>query len=236
MRLILASPRTGSNHLCSLLQEHFVVDWSSEALNIQHNPFKNYVDNGGAPDLQEYFDAMSNAGAIVPKVLVPQIRHVRDWDNFHLLFDGRLIRLTRQDRIQQAISMFVANETDVWVATSEDVANKTYAVDYNFESILQHYYRAACFEMVGDLVIEAFQSDHLNITYEALCAEPLATIHALGAHLQLEKRPEPKSPPRRFHIQRTAQSLEFAERFRDDLSHQAHRLAYWPRGRLLDDA
>ena len=172
--IIAASPRTGSTLLAEMLLTHGAI--VSESLLPIH-VFKAF-DERGYNNLGEYCDdyLQRNArhGAFGTKGWPPLLAPLVLSGEFpHYLADWKLIHLTRQDVVKQAISKVIAAETLAW--QSRDVAAKTLD-DSDFDAGKIHRALKACLleNEQWDEFFGLYSIEPLRVTYEELADNPVA--------------------------------------------------------------
>lgn len=131
------------------------------------------------------------------------------------MFSGlRVIYITREDTLGQAISMSIALATEQW--TSNLVARSDTKPRYDFQQLndLIAMFRQA--NIYARLVLEAFDLPWHEVRYDELTADMEATVHRVAAWLGLSIKEWVIAPPR-IAKQASALSDSFRARFLADI-------------------
>lgn len=238
--LICTSPRSGSNLLCEALtrtgvagapQEYFVAQFQAQfSRQLGIDPQLDYLTY-----LREIFSKTASASGLcgaklMQRHLAPLLAQLRtgrsdrtDREVLEDLLPGvRLIFLTREDKLRQAISFSRARQTRSW--TARQTATATPVFDFAKVDALVVQLRDEEQKWKAWCALHGFEP--LALTYEELTgayeATVAATLEFLGAPAA------PIRPPERLLPQRDALSEEWVARYE-----AAKNSSAFPKRRLL---
>lgn len=220
--LILSTARSGSSWLGSLANATGKMGVSLEWLGIQQQPlpptdldadgFFNYVVQS----------ASSPNGRFSVKIFPRHLRESTHAYGFDFIkrcvdtYDTRLVLLIRKNRLEQAISLVRARQSHQWKLFSDSSKNsKPSALVYDFDALcLASFHIGRAYE---------FWQTYLTLTglphdvyyYETLCKNPTPWLASMAEHLGVQK---PKTNPSELLIQRDDITLEWQERFAQDIA------------------
>lgn len=221
--VMMFTNRSGSNLLVDRLLTHPSMEgfcWADqfgEILNAEE--VAAIAPTLGATSFPAYITAMAgptySRGALFglkasPEQLVMLVRCRID-----RMFSGlRVIYITREDTLGQAISMSIALATEQW--TSNLVARPDTKPRYDFQQLndLIAMFRQA--NIYARLVLEAFDLPWHEVRYDELTADMEATVHRVAAWLGLSIK-EWVIPPPRIAKQASALSDSFRVQFLADI-------------------
>lgn len=232
--IVACTLRSGSNLLCELLErrglgrprEYFQEESynNSHSLRVASSPSLSSL----AEVYQTFAQAHEQSAWLGVKwnwsqfrILNDTIRQSSDLGRFEDLFPRPAwIKLERQDKVAQAVSLFVAQHIGVWV--NGDIGRVEHNLQYDFEEI---------YRVLGEILREEFAWTNffkknniapVSIVYEDLVANPdrecARLLRALGVP---EGEPDAVLQSKSFLLnQRTSTSLqqEIASRFYDDIA------------------
>lgn len=123
-----------------------------------------------------------------------------------------LLRLTRLDRIAQAVSFSKALQTGKWYST---VVTKDIIAEYDFAKVCRSYFMIGrSYDFWNSYVgVQQLEVDHL--VYEDLLSDPHAYIDAVAKHAG---NPEIGTVSTELKVQRDLESEVWIERFTRDVS------------------
>ena len=176
--LICTTPRSGSNLLSSLLESSGMMGQPSEYLNmtgtIPHLAKKhNLIDVNSTINLEKYLDFIiknrsSSNNVCGIKIFFNQLERFLDFPEMkEILQQCRFVFLTRKDVVAQAVSMYIAKETNIWKSTKEDTSSRE-LVQYNgfkigkiIEDLIKQNTKWSEFFFVNKI-------DYLEVNYEEI--------------------------------------------------------------------
>jgi LPS sulfotransferase NodH len=200
--IIATSPRTGSELLCEYLSrtevagkpgEHFFPKRFPHFYQHYHiHTFPEYAaiirkerttPNGvfgtkliAGDILNEFLEVLrQNASHSVQMTAAQRLSNF-----FHNL---TYIRLTRQDRIRQAISLYRAEATGIWHNTGKQATQPD--LPYDYRAIRTRLDRINAIEAEWDAFFEQAQLTPLTITYETFIQTPILVTQQILSHLGL---------------------------------------------------
>ena len=149
--LICTTPRSGSNLLSALLESSGMMGQPSEYLNHTGTiptlaKKHNLIDTNSTIILRKYLDFVihnrSSANNVCGiKLFFNQLERFLDFPEMReILQQCHFIFLTRKDLVAQAVSMYIATETNIWKSMKEDKSSRDF-VEYNelkINSILEN--------------------------------------------------------------------------------------------------
>lgn len=126
-------PRSGSNHLCSMLEKHglgtpaeFYYPYKLiDRFTYWHKRLPRYFNRNAKINEEEYFNCILGIQKSIAGIKV-------SWDAMNIVYTEigntiqkmrpKFIYVTRRDKIRQAISWAISLETNIW--SSDDLINK----------------------------------------------------------------------------------------------------------------
>ncbi len=233
--LICATPRSGSTLLCELLKETGAAGRPEEyfetlrSTGYPRQP-RQYFD--GVPDVQALlpevdpgtperafdWDAVLRAGTTANGVFGAKIMygHLEDlWPRLggraleDVLPGLRYVRVSRGDRVAQAVSLWIAIQTQRWRDEGDDA--ETHDPVYSFPAIRHLVEQLTAHELAWDEWLVG--RDAIDVPYEPLAADPGGTVAGLLDELDIAGR-APDLP--RLRRQSGARSREWIERYGQD--------------------
>ncbi|MCO6185889.1 Stf0 family sulfotransferase [Rhizobium sp. L1K21] len=212
--VICTSPRSGSTLLCKLLaatgicgnpKSYFydlsVAEWLDE-LELEDQGgseretleyifrtviAKGTLDTGifGLRQQRRSFDFFLEKSAI----LYPDAKS--DREIFEMAFGRtRFIYLTRLDKVEQAVSITIAEKTGLWHkapdGTEIEREEPTDKPGYDGETIRRHYETFLDYDRKWKNWFQAEKIEPISLTYEALSADPIATLRHVLKQLGLD--------------------------------------------------
>lgn len=218
--LIAATPRSGSNFLCSLLQDANTLGRPREFFN--PNSVKPSLRR--RPRVMTVRQAMmvnsegaSPNGVASVKLLPRQFDRANNHIDFDRWFPARYwVWQRRADRLGQAISLEIAHQTCAWISHNPEEAIPTYSL----ESIEQRLNQIDDGEEYWARYFQPRKINVLTVYYEDLVRDPRRTIETIAKHVGepfsgfdsgLQKKHLPE-----LHVQRTARNDEWRQRYLAD--------------------
>lgn len=216
--LLAFTNRSGSTHLGQLLASAPDLYGFREDLN--HQSVRRRVSEERIPDLTTYVSHIAALGekpdaGFGLKASAQQLRLVRMAGMDRAFSETIVVRIRRRDRVAQAVSFWMANETQQW--TSRQTA-KDVPLEYDSRVLRQHLKSIQASESALDLVLALLPYKILNVEYESLCEFPEFIVRRVRTGLGLPPlETAPSGWPER---QTSEQKSEFVARFRKELSHE----------------
>lgn len=227
-------PRSGSTYFCHLLQGLGTVAWPTEHLRphilflAEHRKETGFDFTRWMRLVMHNGDADGRLGTkVIADFAVSLWPHLDDAQRQALERDWagvRLIHLERQDKVAQAVSQFIADETRIWhvrnPADESSYSESKKSVVYDGERIEAAYRRFLDNEAKLGAWLKGRDGPLLHITYEELVHDTLDTVTRAVAFI----RGEPRAPVKLVHEKYFPMSddvnVEFAERFRRELDNE----------------
>jgi LPS sulfotransferase NodH len=212
--VIASSGRTGSHLLAALLFDTGLMGAPFEYLHPKHSvSWQERLAVSGS--LAEVLNALvrrrtSPNGVFGVKAHWPQFQPLLKVGLPDFMQQARYIRITRRDRIAQAVSMEIARQSGAWISHHVQKAAPVYCGDsirktladlQREDAAWSDYFTAAGIEPVP-------------ILYEDLIADPGSNVAMILAHFGLEARGCSESPAHAPKRQATALNEEWISRFR----------------------
>ncbi|WP_375552100.1 Stf0 family sulfotransferase [Rhodophyticola porphyridii] len=254
--VICTSPRSGSTLLCQLLaatgvsgnpasyfHKPSVADWAS-ALGL--SPAASAPEKDMLADIVQVALAKGRRETgifglrlqrhsfdfFARKLAVLHPEPATDLQRFEMTF-GRtaFIHLTRLDKVEQAVSCAMANQTGLWHRASDGTELERVSPPrppvYDGREIREHHDRFLSFDREWTRWFDAEGIEPLRITYETLAADPVGTLRGLLAELGLNREAAAGVTPTVAKLaDRT--NHDWATRFRADLRLAAHEAERHP--------
>ena len=233
---ICCTLRTGSNLLCDLLAQRGFgspTEWfQTERYQNKHSGYL-WPSLPPIDALYNEFSLQSTSGWRGVKWTIGQFEAFREAvqrsssrTQSEWLPNLRWIRLRRLDTVGQAVSLYIAKHSGVWVAG--DRGNSAEELVYSFTRICRLYCELLAEEAIWDGVFaELGEQESLCVWFEELISHPEEVAARVGRFLSSGEGSGGLSVYRMGEIRsaslRRSQSGEFVERFRRDLLGGAHR-------------
>jgi LPS sulfotransferase NodH len=152
------------------------------------------------------------------KILYNQIEKFSMYCDFSsLLAESKIVYLHRSNVIKQAISFYIATQTQQWTSTpTRPAAKEIDQVEYSFSSISK---AVARMELHNSLLRRFFLVNDLqplSISYEDFVKDPAGASDRVITYLGLERREKAPDEKTRFEKQATSKNEEFYKRFISD--------------------
>ena len=218
--LIATTPRCGSHYLGHLLAatgmlgsplEYFskgrLRDWQ-EKLATAHRPdlFRQLLRRRTSP-----------SGWFGVKAHWPQFEQIfSDEAVFPLFHFSRFIHIQRRDRIAQAVSWVIAQQSAAWISfhQASDEPRYDFAAINNALAVIDAQ------TATWNDFFTSRQIAPLDVLYEDLVANPAATVDAVLAHCGLTRDPHQARPTQHPAQQASARNQTWADRFRRESDEQ----------------
>ena len=143
---------------------------------------------------------------------------LNDAQRFRAAFGRTLfIHLTRQDKIEQAISYMKAEQTGLWHMAPDGTELERLAPPrhpaYNADQIQKYYDQFTTYDRDWQSWFDAEDIEPVRISYETLSADPLDTLRKVLDHLGLDRGAAHGVKPEVAKLADST-SLDWAARFR----------------------
>ena len=230
--LICATPRSGSTLLCELLratgvagcpEEYFETLRSTGYPRQPRQYFEGLPEvqallpevDPGTPEREFDWDGVLRAGTTANGVFGAKVMYAHLADLWPRLGGRRLeevlpglryVRVSRADRVAQAVSLWIAVQTQRW--RDEGDNPETHEPVYSFAAIRHLVEQLTAHERAWDAWLRG--RDAIDVPYEALAADPGGTVTALLGRLGIEGRVPDVARLRR---QAGERSREWIERY-----------------------
>jgi trehalose 2-sulfotransferase len=219
--LVCATPRSGSSLLCQRLSSTALAGTPIEFFH--HERMEAFGERWGAASLGDYLDLLAErytgpGGVLGMKVHWGQYdRAIRDRDPRGLAPNMRFVRISREDRLRQAISWVRALQTLRWSSQSKHVREVPEVFDA--DAIEQKLTRVEREEASWDALFERYAIAPHALTYERLVEAPELVVRQVLEFLGVEAPPE-FALPEQEHPKRLADEVsdEWVARYRAELT------------------
>lgn len=223
--LIAMLPRTGSTALCSLLETTGVLGNPREYLN-PYGPLRVWARRLSASSLDEYVEALQREqqtpnGVFAFKTLYRDLAPLLDRAPIAELVEAaKFVYLTREDRVAQAISEYIADRSGVWHRDSKgEVFRSRGGGDpdppYDEAEIRERVNALIQTEADWERYFAERSIDPLRITYEQFVADADATVRAIAGHVGVEWKGELALEGAATARLADARNERWAQRFRE---------------------
>jgi LPS sulfotransferase NodH len=210
---ILTTPRSGSNYIAAELWRRLggtpkpMEYFNGEAVATRTDftprpdaPIASYLEHLKAHD--------AHGGVLCVKMLWIQMDAcLRYADFLPALAGGRIILLHRRDVIRQAISRYIAEQTNRWVADADNPVTPN--VPYNFPAITVDVARMELHNALLRRFLLTHELEHLPVCYEEFAADPEAECERIFTFLGLAPDATAPVAPQPFVRQATSLNEEF---------------------------
>ena len=229
--VICTTPRSGSNLLCNLLESSRVMGHPKEFLNLDSVilPFaqrNNLLNNESQICLDTYLDNVvpkfsSKNNVFGMKLLYDQFEPYMELNVIReFIHQCKFIWLLRKDVLSQAISMYIANETNEWTSFNEQTnqeqenKNRREFVDYNESKINNYLTKLAKLNLNWIEFFSVNQLDYLPVTYEDVLKNTNQVCHSICDFCEIETDHEFSLKQASFKKQGDDLNTRFRDAFR----------------------
>lgn len=222
--VICTTPRSGSNLLCDLLSSSGVMGKPQEFLNptgsiLPISKKNNLIDVESRININDYlnhiinnFSSANNCFGL--KVLFDQFQPLVQLKEIKQFFqECKYIWLLRQDIIAQAVSMYIAEETEAWKSFGKEKKSRN-LVEYNEEKIARWVERLKKqnFSWLDFFLVN--QIEYLQVTYEDILINSNQQCHNICHFCEIEYNGDFSLANARYQKQGDFLNDRFAEMFR----------------------
>jgi LPS sulfotransferase NodH len=194
--LILTTPRSGSNYLCTLLVRDLEIDISQETFNPDFKQFKKYLDDSdNGSSISNFLEtSFPEDKLIVPKILFSQLNYIRQFSDFSDIFRRKIIYLRRNDVISQSISLYIAFQTSKWTSKAASTGSShaendcDFALKYDFSEIANLINRINYFNSSILYLLSTYCSDFISVSYEDILSDEFYTLDNISEFLSVKRR------------------------------------------------
>jgi trehalose 2-sulfotransferase len=228
--------RSGSNLLCDYLSQLGIgqpTEFFQPPFGITNSWFYQEVqvapDNFAAflPALTQRFSLNGIFGAKLGwahrNALEHAVAQTFGYPSLKEAFNPLWIRITRQDRIAQAISVWRALHSQVWLRRRGEASSELYNPPYEYDSLKKALMEVLSVEYVWSEYFRRHGIEPISLTYEELAADPVAMVRRVAdpilARAGMGPLPKDVTLTHNLEVQRDAYSAEVYDRFNFDLYH-----------------
>jgi LPS sulfotransferase NodH len=235
--LIATTGRTGSTLLCSRIAEYGALGFPNEFLNESYiSEFERLFPNPSLSDFERYISrafTSKKSGVFGLKT---------DWWRFRLARELEVLRgfyepldlivwLKREDFVAQAVSLVLANETQIWHVRGEEggeLAARHEQVEFDGSKIIAHARNILNQEYYWNCFFQTSEAPRVTLTYEELERDVDEGVQAIARAFDLSfalRRTEPGLKKGRSGV-----AQAWRERFEDEY---ADFVSFWREHRGL---
>lgn len=222
--LCLTTPRSGSNIFCSVLASVAGAEDSHEIFNPDFKPFRTYSSHNEPKSVTEYLQNIEykNNKSYVHKILISQLNFISGWAKFESLFDeGKIIYLKRRDIIKQAVSLFIAFETNQWTSTpNRPPLVAVDDIEYDYEKLMRVLGRIERQESWLRRLVAVFGITPIEVTYEDYLLNPSLTVQSTLHQCGWKSVVVSDDFKEKYNRQTTGKNIELYDRFIEDMRKQ----------------
>ena len=203
---VLATPRSGSSLLCDLLNTRFVTCLNNEIFNPDYKALGEYCAAESDPRIFDFIESKKFRSHVpIPKILFQQLEFASKYPDFEKIFEKKIIYSRRRNKIQQAISLYIANKTNIWSSRSSrtpEMDEKDIA--FNFDAIRSYQMRMEEHDYRLCEMLHSFGCDFICVDYETLAADKNRVLGEVQSFLDLKTRKERRKVQKRLERQKHA--------------------------------
>lgn len=218
--VICMTPRSGSSYLGSLFRANGWGD-AQEHFRLSGNQLADFVAETGVKSYGGYI------GALVERYASDSHYAVKaDWTQFRPVYhfgayaryfkQARYIYLTRSDILAQAVSRYIMEATGYGDTTQTLAPGKLESVDFNYDKICDQIRHLQAVATAWETFFAVERIEPLRITYEALVADPEATLQRIAAHIDADL-PDPLVTETEYRRVTTPLNQALCDTFREHM-------------------
>jgi LPS sulfotransferase NodH len=213
-----------------MLTRRTSINISFELFVPHYRPFVEYQESPGEKSFKEFFQKQFGSKLVVPKMTVGQFSLIQEWADFHDLFSGRCVLLTRRDIVERAVSLYFAQETGEWVSKKSNPQEVDESkVLYSFHKIDELVYQIERNDALSKRVLEIMGASFITIQYEELVEDLDGTIAKIAMFFGVQE--EKSSAESAFQKQVSERKREFVSRYHEDFQRNVTRYPFRLRAR-----
>lgn len=224
--IICTTPRSGSNLLCGLLSSSNKMGNPSEYLNpwgsfIPLAKNNHLLDSQGRISMEAYLKYFiekksTSNGCFGLKLLFGQLERFGEFQAVKdFLQQSRYIWLVRQDTIAQAVSLYIATETDAWKSFTEEKKSRE-KLEYNEKKIYDYIEKIIRHNLEWKKFFLVNQIEYLQVNYEDLIVTPQTICQKICNFCGIETDHQFLIDKVQFKKQGDSLNEEFASIFREN--------------------
>ncbi|AXI47999.1 hypothetical protein C1J03_19535 [Sulfitobacter sp. SK012] len=189
--LICMTPRSGSTALSSALATTGQLGRGGELLNRNSDALKSVLETHKPANLRALLDLViegsrSKNGVAQIKCDLPQILpFLLDPDCAPVLMQARIVYLTREDLLGQAISRYRGFVSGTWHAR-QDRDTQFAEVPYDYEAITSQVHLITQMMATYERLFAGLNLSPLRITYEEVVTDPGTVMRKIGALVDVD--------------------------------------------------
>lgn len=185
--MIAITARSGSTAICNALSDAGLAKEIGEVLN-PRGPFPMYYKRVGGGDIVQYLNGYflqtQLLGRLIFKTDFSDLQAILKKHRFGDLFPGlKVIYIDRNDKVEQAVSLYRAKLTSVWHRKLGETAKPHVRPDlsnYDFNDIRAEYTRLKQAAANWEDFFETMQLDPERVKYEEFAENPQSVLLRLG--------------------------------------------------------
>jgi LPS sulfotransferase NodH len=132
--------------------------------------------------------------------------------------DLRYVRITREDKVRQAVSLWRAVQTQAWRQTAGEDARGRVEPTFSFRAINYLVRLLTAHDASWDAYFLGLGRQPLKVTYEELAAAPGDTVAGVLEYLGLDPRATRALEPPRLRVQADERSEDWVRRVHEHLA------------------
>lgn len=234
--IICATPRSGSYLLSDLLSQAglpFAEEWLTEFCQAARKRVYEVPQDLGYIDyLQLLTRRERRAGLFAMKVMFdqffqlsqrlmasPEVPGADFLQKFtHLFPNPHFIRVSRQNKLAQAVSLLKARQTGQWIKRRDEDAGSAVQPVYSFLGILECLRDRSRAEELWDVFFDQYGLIPFNLTYEELVANKRETVRKIVEWADLAAPVDSIDDTSNFRPMASGVNSQWADQFERDLS------------------
>jgi LPS sulfotransferase NodH len=229
--LICFAPRSGSNLIARHMWRTGVMGAPQEYFNYDAEMI-NCAAALGAANLKDYVDKLaavrtSPNGVFATKLLPGHWEMLRMSRCNHMVSNADIVLTTRRDVVAQAVSMQIAERTGGW--TNESPRHGDDELSYDYDAIMGNLrYIEGIYKFWVETLAHR-KTPTVIAVYESVYDKPEKVVEMISRTMKIPVNPAAELPHIRIvEKQATSRNLEWAERFRMDMSARGDTLSPSP--------
>lgn len=228
---IAFSMRSGSTYLCDMLTNNS-IGRPTEFFQYPYERNSHFGPGAYSSIIEQVLSIIarhSAGGIFVSKMTHDHRAHldqalggaIHDYDGLDsILPNHRWVLLKRHSLVEQAISQYIAEQSNVWhLARSDDAPMTTQTVRYDYVAILANLMILAANNVNWECYFGSRRTCYLTLQYEDFRHDPAATLNTVIRYIVPDRAPATNTALSRFErISGSSRGLyqELYQRFMDD--------------------